>query len=87
MAGAPLTPHVRPVAKTPMPQWPKMSAAKNAAAKRPMKKASLAAINAAVATASEDGGGHAHKVFVDCPIGCYASRGCEVCSAPRVFNP
>jgi hypothetical protein len=68
MAGAPLTLHVRPVAKTPIPKRTKMPALKNAAAKRPMKKASLATINAAVATASEADGDHAHEVFVDCPI-------------------
>jgi hypothetical protein len=37
------------------------------AVKRPMKKGSLAAINAATAAVADAGGEHAHEVFVAMP--------------------
>jgi hypothetical protein len=65
-AGAPSTPLVHSVAKTPpIPKkCPNKPAAKPPVVKRaPAKKASLAAINAAAAAAPVAGGGHTREVF------------------------
>jgi hypothetical protein len=72
-AGAPSTPPVRPVAKTPpIPkQRPKKLATKPLVVKRELaKKASLAAIHAAAAAAPVAGGGHTHEVFDEMPKRC-----------------
>jgi hypothetical protein len=53
---------VRPVAKAPIQR----QRPKKPAAKRPMTKASLAAINASATAALEASGDHAHEVFVEC---------------------
>jgi hypothetical protein len=68
--GAPSTPPVRPVAKTPpIPkQCPKKPAVKPPVVKKsPAKKASLTTINAAVAAMPVAGGGHTHDVFDEIP--------------------
>jgi hypothetical protein len=69
VTGAPSTTSVRPTAKT--PPIPKKRAmkpmAKVPAVKTPMKKGSLAAINAAASAAPAAGGEHTREVFVEMP--------------------
>jgi hypothetical protein len=72
-ADAPSTPSVHPVAKTPpIPkQRPKKPATKPQVVKRaPVKKASLAAINAVAAAAPVAGSGHTREVFNEMPERC-----------------
>jgi hypothetical protein len=65
VAGAPLTPPVRPVAKT-MP-IPKQRTKKPTMKPPAVKKGSLAAINAATLAALVAGGTHTREVFAEMP--------------------